>query len=140
MGNKGASSKKSGAGGAKTQEKSELQLFQEEQDMRKSWDMATDILKSSGMNEEIAKDLGPIFSRDKNKQKGDDMTMTYKKLTPKEKTALEKSYFEALPKLGFSTGTIDIIRKKVAGSRSRLRGGGSTGATYETQIWFSYQK
>lgn len=99
-----------------------------------------DVLSGKGIPEEMASDMAMAIARDRADSSGYDSSTSFKSYTPSQRQSIQNAYVEAVQSLGYSEGTLNIRKVKVSGSRSRLKYGGSTGATYETRYSFTYSK
>lgn len=101
---------------------------------------AYSVLSGKGIPEEMARDIAGALARDRADSSGDDSSTSFKSYTPSQRQSIQNAYVEAVQSLGYSEGTLNIRKVKVSGNRSKLKNGGSTGATYETRYSFTYSK
>ena len=101
---------------------------------------AYNALSKKGVPEDMARDMAGALSRDRAASSGSDASTSFKSYTPSQRKSIQNAYVEAVQSLGYSEGTLNIRKVKVPGSRSKLKGVGSKGATYETRYSFTYSK
>lgn len=101
---------------------------------------AYNVLSKKGVPEDMARDMAGALSRDRAASSGSDASTSFKSYTPSQRKSIQNAYVEAVQSLGYSEGTLNIRKVKVPGSRSKLKGVGSKGATYETRYSFTYSK
>lgn len=118
----------SGGGARKTFEKAS---------QSKAEEMLQKSFVSDGMDSQIADDVANAISWHRN-ESGSDGGTTYKNFSPSERRTMSEAYSNTLQKYGLE-GEFTIRKVKVAGSKSRLKGGFSTGATYEIHYDFNWK-
>ena len=133
MGGRGSGGRKSGSGRGSSQ--STFQTV--------AYERASEMLESSfirnNVPSELAAEISGSIARDRGLEYGEDATTVFRTYTANEQRQLSQGYSTTLQEYGYS-GEISVRKVKVAGSKSRLKGGYSTGATYETRVSFNYRR
>lgn len=101
--------------------------------------IAKDAFKRAGAPEWIASGIAGAIARDREIGSGQDADTATFKVSKEERDAIRRAYNDVLEDLGYE-GTITIRTRRVRGTRSRLRGIESKGATTETEIEYAYNK
>lgn len=131
MGGRGSS----GSGGGKVGSQNVFQTA--------SYETASEMLESSfirnNVPSELAAEISGSIARDREVEYGEDATTVFRTYTANEQRQLSQGYSTTLQEYGYS-GEISVRKVKVAGSKSRLKGGYSTGAKYETRVTFNYRR
>lgn len=94
-----------------------------------------------GVGEGLANDLATSIARDRLDKKSEDSGVVWDKTySPAKRLKVIAAIESAFKSLGYNKVEVNIRSVRVPGSRSRLRGGGSTGATTETQWMYKVSK
>ena len=95
---------------------------------------------SSGIPASISRSLASCVARDRADKMSEDGGTTFETFTPQQKTNFIASAESAFKKLGYSDVSVKMKTVAVAGSKSKLKYGGSTGATYEVRWSYKASK
>lgn len=102
-----------------------------------AYEMLRGSFVSNGMDDELADKVSRQVSAYKNEE-GEDGGTIFKDFTASQKRTAQDAYSKTLSGYGYS-GELSIRKVKQAGGRSTLKGGGSKGATYETQYRYNWK-
>ena len=102
--------------------------------------LAENEFASSGIPASISRSLASCVARDRADKMSEDGGTTFETFTPQQKANFITSAESAFRKLGYSNVSVSMKTVTVAGSKSKLKYAGSTGATYEVRWGYKAYK
>lgn len=97
-------------------------------------------LVGAGVPESIASDISRSIARDRKESLSEDAGTAFLEMTPKQRASAIDAIQSSLKSLGYSNVSASLRKVKIAGTKSKLKGTGSTGATYELQWRYKASK